>query len=108
MVNAEEFLERVSYVERKKEVVYEDVNAIEYFPDGKFARVYIKGKPVKVEGVLIVRWLPPIHPKTSEEKLPVTSFHSDTLYTVIHFDPYVKVRYSYLDMELTIIWGTVS
>jgi len=83
---------------------YENVNAIEFFHESKFADIYIRGDRRRIQNVINVTWIPYIHPKP-EEQLPVVLFKSDTLSTSIHFSPFVKVRYDSIRMELAILWS---
>lgn len=91
--------------EEDKREIYENVHAIVFYPKYKFARIYQKeGFDKEITKVLAVKWIPPIHPKTPEDKLPVVLFSADTLFTRIHFDPCVKVKHDKLRMECTILW----
>jgi len=102
MTKVERFLEKLEVRERRKKI-FSYVNAIEYFPDSKVVHIYIKGKREIIPDVLKVKWIPFIEPESPYEKLPVTSFKTDTLSTYIHFNPMVKVEYDPVAMELTII-----
>jgi len=94
--------------QEEKERIFEDVNAIQFFPDDHLAHVYVKGTKNVIENVLEVKWLPYRHVWEPIEKLPVVLFRADTLSTTVAFDPYVKVRYGVISMELTILWGPVA
>ena len=94
--------------QEEEEQIYENVNAIEYFPDVNKAHVYVEGTKNVIEHVLSVDWMPPWSPKTWREKLPVVLFHADGVSTDIQFDPYVKIRYDPVMMTITILWGPTS
>jgi len=90
----------------EREIKFELVNSIEYFPETKEAYVYVKGKRHIVSNVLGVKWVPFVTP---EEPLPVVGFKTraaDILpaSTVVDFEPFVGVEYDPLLKELRIIW----
>jgi len=98
----------ITVSERREKEVFENVNALEFFPANRFADVYVAGKKHRIPYVISILWSPYISPRELTENLPVTLFKTDTLSTDIQFKPSVKVRYDPIRMELTILWALTA